>query len=180
LGGHSVYTHGPIGEREPLKDVARNLDRWTQGIVARVFSQNTILELAHWSSVPVINALSDMYHPCQALADVMTIRERFGTLRGLKVAFVGDGNNVAHSLMLSAVRLGASVAVATPVGFGPNPEIVSQAEGLAAASGASLLITNDPAEAGLRRARGLQRRLDQHGKRERGRTPPHGLSRNIR
>jgi ornithine carbamoyltransferase len=147
LGGHSVYTHGPIGEREPLKDVARNLDRWTQGIVARVFSQNTILELAHWSSVPVINALSDMYHPCQALADVMTIRERFGTLRGLKVAFVGDGNNVAHSLMLSAVRLGASLAVATPVGFGPNPEIVSQAEGLAAASGASLLIANDPAEA---------------------------------
>ena len=147
LGGHSVYTHGPIGEREPLKDVARNLDRWTQGIVARVFSQNTILELAHWSSVPVINALSDMYHPCQALADVMTIRERFGTLRGLKVAFVGDGNNVAHSLMLSAVRLGASLAVATPVGFGPNPEIVSQAEGLAAASGASLLVTNDPAEA---------------------------------
>jgi len=147
LGGHSVYTHGPIGEREPLKDVARNLDRWTQGIVARVFSQNTILELAHWSSVPVINALSDMYHPCQALADVMTIRERFGTLRGLKVAFVGDGNNVAHSLMLSAVRLGASLAVATPVGFGPNPEIVSQAEGLAAASGASLLVTHDPAEA---------------------------------
>jgi ornithine carbamoyltransferase len=147
LGGHSVYTHGPIGEREPLKDVARNLDRWTQGIVARVFSQNTILDLAHWSSVPVINALSDLYHPCQALADVMTLRERFGTLRGLKVAFVGDGNNVAHSLMLSAVRLGASLAVATPVGFGPNPAIVSQAEGLAAASGASLLVTNDPAEA---------------------------------
>ncbi|MGO9095060.1 MAG: ornithine carbamoyltransferase [Bryobacteraceae bacterium] len=147
LGGHSVYTHGPIGEREPLKDVARNLDRWTHGIVARVFSQNTIVELAHWSSVPVINALSDMFHPCQALADVMTIRERFGSLRGLKVAFVGDGNNVAHSLMLSAVRLGASLAVATPVGFGPNPEIVSQAEDLAAANGASLLITNDPAEA---------------------------------
>ena len=147
LGGHSVFSNGPIGEREPVKDVARNLDRWTQGIVARVFSQHTILELARWSSVPVINALSDLYHPCQALADVMTLREHFGELRGLKVAFVGDGNNVAHSLMLSAVRLGAGFAIATPAGFGPNPEIVSQAEGLAAASGSSLLITTDPEEA---------------------------------
>jgi ornithine carbamoyltransferase len=147
LGGHSVFTNGPIGEREPVKDVARNLDRWTQGIVARVFSQNTILELARWSSVPVINALSDLYHPCQALADVMTLREHFGGLRGLKVAFVGDGNNVAHSLMLSTVRLGASFAIATPAGFGPNPEIASQAEGLAASCGSSLLITTDPAEA---------------------------------
>jgi ornithine carbamoyltransferase len=147
LGGHSVFTNGPIGEREPVKDVARNLDRWTQAIVARVFSQATILELARWSSVPVINALSDLYHPCQALADVMTIREHFGGLRGLKVAFVGDGNNVAHSLMLSTVRLGANFAIATPAGFGPNPEIVSQAECLAAASGSSLLITTDPEEA---------------------------------
>ncbi|MGA2328078.1 MAG: ornithine carbamoyltransferase [Bryobacteraceae bacterium] len=147
LGGHSVFSNGPIGEREPVKDVARNLDRWTQGIVARVFSQNTILELARWASVPVINALSDLYHPCQALADVMTLREHFGELRGLKVAFVGDGNNVAHSLMLSAVRLGASFAIATPAGFGPNPEIANQAEGLAAASGSSLLITTDPEEA---------------------------------
>ncbi|MGC9970333.1 MAG: ornithine carbamoyltransferase [Bryobacteraceae bacterium] len=147
LGGHSVFTNGPIGEREPVKDVARNLDRWTQGIVARVFSQSTILELARWSSVPVINALSDLYHPCQALADVMTLREHFGGLRGLKVAFVGDGNNVAHSLMLSTVRLGASFTIATPAGFGPNPDIVNQVEGLAATSGSSLLITTDPQEA---------------------------------
>jgi len=102
LGGHSVYTHGPIGEREPLKDVARNLDRWTQGIVARVFSQNTILELAHWSSVPVINALSDMYHPCQALADVMTIRERFGTLRGLNYTLAEVPTGVARAAIVSA------------------------------------------------------------------------------
>ena len=89
-----------------MKDVARNLDRWTHGIVARVFSQTTIDELAHWSNVPVINALSDLYHPCQALADVQTIKEHFGSLDGLKLAFVGDGNNVAHSLMLTAGRAG--------------------------------------------------------------------------
>jgi ornithine carbamoyltransferase len=147
MGGHSVFSSGPIGEREPLKDVARNLDRWTDGIVARTFSQQTVLDLARWSSVPVINALSDLYHPCQALADVMTLRERFGTLRGLKVAFVGDGNNVAHSLMLSAARLGADVVVATPPGYGPNPDVVGQAEGLAAAAGSSVTVTTDPEEA---------------------------------
>ena len=92
LGGDCVVSIGPVAEREPLKDVARNLDRWTQGIVARVFLQETIDELAKWSSVPVINALSDLYHPCQALADVLTIREHFGDVRGRKVAFVGDGN----------------------------------------------------------------------------------------
>lgn len=147
MGGDSVFNNGPIGEREPLKDVARNLDRWTNGIVARVFSQQTILDLARWSSVPVINALSDLYHPCQALADVMTLRERFGTLRGLKVAFVGDGNNVAHSLMLSAARLGADVVVATPAGYEPNPDIVGQADGLAAAAGSSVTVTADPEQA---------------------------------
>src|SRR3982751_1284747 len=102
LGGGSVFVEGPIGVREPLKDVARNLDRWVSGIVARVFAQNTVDELARWSRVPVINALSDAYHPCQALADVQTIQERFGELAGLKVAFIGDGNNVAQSLMLTS------------------------------------------------------------------------------
>jgi ornithine carbamoyltransferase len=147
LGGDSVCSSGVIGDREPLKDVARNLDRWTQGIVARTFSQRTIDDLAQWSSVPVINALSDLYHPCQGLADIFTLKERFGGLRGLRVAFVGDGNNVAHSLMLSAVRLGANFSLATPPGYGPNPDVVGQAEGLAAVSGASLKVTNDPEEA---------------------------------
>ena len=147
LGGDSVTCEGPVGAREPLKDVARNLDRWVNGIVARTFSQNTIDELAEWSSAPVINALSDLFHPCQALADIFTLREQFGELRGLKLAFVGDGNNVAHSLMLSAARLGMDFAIATPEGYAPNPEIVSQAEGLAALSGSRLEITNDPAEA---------------------------------
>ncbi|HVP45976.1 MAG TPA: ornithine carbamoyltransferase [Bryobacteraceae bacterium] len=148
LGGDSVTCEGPVGGgREPLKDVARNLDRWVNGIVARTFSQNTIEELAEWSSAPVINALSDMYHPCQALADVFTLREQFGELRGLKLAFVGDGNNVAHSLMVTAPRLGMDFAIATPAGYSPNPEIVSQAEGLAAMAGTRLEVTNHPVEA---------------------------------
>src|SRR6266851_10222037 len=147
LGGDAVTSEGPLGIREPLKDVARNLERWTQAIVVRTFSQSTIEELAHWSSAPVINALSDLYHPCQALADVLTLREQFGELRGLKLAFTGDGNNVAHSLMLTAVRLGIDFAMATPQGYAPNADIVSQAEGLAAISGTRLQITHDPAEA---------------------------------
>jgi ornithine carbamoyltransferase len=127
LGGDSLFTEGPLGVREPLKDVARNLDRWVNGIVARVFSQATIEDLAHWSGVPVINALSDLFHPCQALADMQTIGERFGGLAGLKLAFVGDGNNVAHSLMLCAPRLGMDFALACPPGYLPNPDIVAQA-----------------------------------------------------
>jgi ornithine carbamoyltransferase len=147
LGGGSVFIEGPVGVREPLKDVARNLDRWVNGIVARVFSQTTIEDLARWSSVPVINALSDAYHPCQALADIQTVREHFGALNGLKLAFVGDGNNVAQSLMLTTLRLGMDFALACPPGYLPNPDIVAQAEGLAAVSGTSLAITHEPAEA---------------------------------
>jgi ornithine carbamoyltransferase len=147
LGGEAVFVEGPVGGREPLKDVARNLDRWVNGIVARVFAQETVEELAQWASVPVINALSDLYHPCQALADVQTIRERFGDLRGLKLTFLGDGNNVAQSLMITAVRLGMDFALGCPEGYLPNPEVVAQAEGLAAISGATLLITHDAAAA---------------------------------
>jgi ornithine carbamoyltransferase len=142
LGGDAVTCTGPIGEREPLKDVARNLDRWTHGIVARVFSQQTIDELARWSSVPVINALSDLYHPCQAMADVLTLKEHFGSLEGLKLAFVGDGNNVAHSLMLAAGQLGVRVVVATPEGYGPNPVIAS-----AASRAGNVSLTHNPDEA---------------------------------
>lgn len=147
LGGDSTFLEGPIGVREPLKDVARNLERWFNGLVARVFAQQTVEDLARWSSVPVINALSDVYHPCQALADVQTVREHFGRLAGLKLAFVGDGNNVAQSLMLTCLRLGMDFALVCPEGYLPNPDIVAQAEGLAAVSGASLLITHDTAPA---------------------------------
>ncbi len=142
LGGDAVASIGPIAEREPVKDVARNLDRWTNGIVARVFSHTTIEELAKWSKVPVINALSDLYHPCQALADVQTMEERFGKLDGLKLAFVGDGNNVAHSLMLTAGRLGMNVSIAAPKGYQPDPKIVAEASKFA-----EITITTDPAEA---------------------------------
>jgi ornithine carbamoyltransferase len=130
-----------------IKDVARNLDRWVDGIVARVFKQATVEGLAEWSSVPVINALSDLYHPCQALGDAQTLREHFGELKGCKVAFIGDGNNVAHSLMLTSLRLGADFAIGCPEGYTPDPDIVAQAEGLAAVSGASLVITHDTAHA---------------------------------
>ncbi|MGA7412168.1 MAG: ornithine carbamoyltransferase [Bryobacteraceae bacterium] len=147
LGGDAVTQVGPVGEREPLKDVARNLDRWTDAIVARVFSQQTIDDLAEWSRVPVINALSDMYHPCQALADMFTLKEQFGRLKGLKLAYVGDGNNVAHSLLLNTVRLGINCSIATPRGFGPNAEIVLQAAQLADDHGAEIEITNDPVQA---------------------------------
>jgi ornithine carbamoyltransferase len=147
LGGDSILSNGVIGEREPLQDVARNLDRWTQGIIARVFSQHTVDELARWSKVPVVNALSDLYHPCQALADMLTLREHFGTLAGLNLAFVGDGNNVAHSLMLSALRLGVNFSLATPPGYEANADVVSQASALAAISGARLRITSNPEEA---------------------------------
>jgi ornithine carbamoyltransferase len=147
MGGAAVFMEGPIGVREPLKDVARNLDRWVNGIVARVFAQATVEGLAQWSSVPVVNALSDAFHPCQALADVLTIRERFGALKGLKLAFIGDGNNVAQSLMLTAVRLGMDFALGCPPGYTPDPDVVSQAQGLAAVSGASILITHDASEA---------------------------------
>lgn len=142
LGGDAVASIGPIGEREPVKDVARNLDRWTHGIVARVFSHATIEELAKWSKVPVINALSDKYHPCQALADVQTLEERFGKLDGLKLAFVGDGNNVAHSLMLTAGRLGMHVSIAAPEGYRPDPAIAAEASKFA-----RITITGDPSEA---------------------------------
>ncbi len=145
LGGDCVTQIGMIGgDREPLKDVARNLARWTDAIVARTYSQQTIEELARWSGLPVVNALSDLYHPCQALADMLTLKEHFGRLRGLKLAYVGDGNNVAHSLLLCCARLGIHCSVATPVGFEPQRSIVDQARELATASGADVEILNDP------------------------------------
>lgn len=143
LGGFAVTSIGLIGDREPLKDMARNLDRWTQGIVARVFAQSTIDGLAEWSRVPVINALSDMYHPCQALADVQTVLERFGHFAGLKLAYIGDGNNMAHSLLLTAGRLGMHVAIAAPVGYQPDASVLAAAD----AAGVTYTVTSDPAEA---------------------------------
>ena len=147
LGGIAVSGEGTIGEREPLEDVARNLDRWVNAIVARTFAQRTVDELARWSRVPVINALTDLYHPCQALADVFTMSERFGDLRGLKLAFVGDSNNVSHSLMLTATRLGINFSMASPKGYEPHPDVLASARSVAAVSGANLVLTTSPEEA---------------------------------
>jgi ornithine carbamoyltransferase len=143
LGGDCVTQIGMIGDREPLKDVARNLARWIDAIVARTFAQQTIEDLAHWSGIPVVNALSDLYHPCQALADMSTLKEQFGRLRGLKLAYIGDGNNVAHSLLLCCARLGIHCSIATPASYGPQQPIVERAAEFARGSGARIEISHD-------------------------------------
>jgi ornithine carbamoyltransferase len=147
LGGDAITYNGPIGDREPLKDVARNLDRWTDVIVARTFKQETVDELAHWSRVPVVNALTDLYHPCQALADIQTLVEHLGQPAGRKLAFVGDGNNVAHSLMLCCARLGVHFSIATPEGYEPYANITAQAAEFAAEQGGSVTVTHSAEEA---------------------------------
>jgi len=147
LGGSSTFVEGPIGEREPVKDMARNLDRWCDVIIARTYSQRTVEDLATYSSVPVINALSKEYHPCQALADVLTLKEIYGDLREKKLAFIGDGYNVAHSLMLTATRLGMDVWIATPQGYEPKREMIVQGHACASEGGGKLKLTNDPFEA---------------------------------
>ncbi len=150
MGGFAVYLdHAKprLGERESIKDVARNLERWVHGIVARTFSHASVQELAEHASIPVINALTDAFHPCQALADLYTLGERVGRLKGLKLAFVGDGNNVCHSLMVSAAKLGVSVNVATPAGFEPKAEIVDDAKAIGRKTGAKIHLFRDPVEA---------------------------------
>jgi ornithine carbamoyltransferase len=130
LGGAAVFldhTQSRLGERESVPDVAKNLDRWVHAIVARVFDQRVLEELAGNASIPVINALSDRFHPCQALADFFTLEEHFGSLRGLKFVYIGDGNNVCHSLLTIGARVGAHVRVATPAGYEPDPAVVSEA-----------------------------------------------------
>jgi len=150
MGGFAVYldhSKPRLGERESIKDVARNLGRWVNGIVARTFSHNSVVELAENASIPVVNALTDLLHPCQALGDYFTLTEKFGAVKGLKLAFIGDGNNVCHSLMLTGARLGATVRVATPSGFEPKPGMVEQAKAVARTTGAKIEMFRDPLEA---------------------------------
>ncbi|HUK30618.1 MAG TPA: ornithine carbamoyltransferase [Candidatus Acidoferrum sp.] len=150
LGGGAVFldhTTTRLGERETILDVAHNLERWVHGIVARTFAQSSIDELAAHASIPVINALSDLYHPCQAFADFFTLEERFGGVRGLKLAYVGDGNNVCHSLLLAGARVGAHVRVATPRGYEPNAEIVAEAKRAARETRGKIELFHDAAEA---------------------------------
>jgi ornithine carbamoyltransferase len=150
MGGCAIYldhTKPRLGERESIKDIARNLERWVHGIVARTFAHAAVQELAEHASIPVINALTDLLHPCQALADYFTLREKLGRLKGLKLAYVGDGNNVCHSLMVTGAKLGVSVNVATPPGFEPKAEIVEDAKAFAKKTGAKVHLFNDPVEA---------------------------------
>ncbi len=150
LGGHAIYL-GPadisMGKRESVADIARTLSGMADGIMARTFSHRAIVDLARHATVPVINGLSDLLHPCQALADVLTLRERFGRLEGLTLAYVGDGNNVAHSLLNAGAKLGIHVRVATPKAYAPDPEIVRGAREDAARTGARLEIGHDVAAA---------------------------------
>jgi ornithine carbamoyltransferase len=130
-----------------VPDVARCLSRWVQGIVGRVFSQDALEVLAAHATVPVINALSDVYHPCQALCDFFTLEEKFGTARGVKLAYVGDGNNVCHSLMIAGARVGAHVRIATPAGYEPDAKILAAARVDAAATQGSIELFRAPEEA---------------------------------
>ena len=150
LGGTAVFldhtlTH--LGERECVRDIAKNLERWVQGIVARVFAQESLEDFAKNASIPVINALSDKYHPCQALADFFTLEERFGNLRGFKLAYIGDGNNMCHSLLTIGARVGAHVRVATPAGYEPDAAIVTEAKRVARETRGKIEILRSPEEA---------------------------------
>jgi len=140
-------TQSRLDARETLSDIAHNLERWFDVIVLRTFRQATIEGIAEHSSVPVINALSDLEHPCQALADYFTLEERFGDLKRITLAFVGDGNNVAHSLLLTAACLGSAIRLAHPAGFGPDPEILTDAQEIASETGATLELFADPVTA---------------------------------
>jgi ornithine carbamoyltransferase len=150
LGGHAIYL-GPeevgIGRRETATDVGQNLSRWVDAIVSRTFAHATLLELAAAASVPVVNALSDREHPCQALADMLTLRQHLGETRGRTLAFVGDGNNVCHSLLLAGALGGMHLRVATPAGYEPDPQVVAAAVQTAQDLGGSVELLTLPADA---------------------------------
>ena len=148
LGGHAIYltNDAVLGARESVRDVARNLDRFVDAMVVRTGPHEVAVELASQASIPVINGLTLREHPCQALADVFTLRERFGSVEGLVLAFVGDGNNVYHSLALLGAALGLEIRLAHPPGYAPNERIVERASALAAASGGRLVFSSDPDE----------------------------------
>ncbi len=147
LGGNTVYL-GPndikLGQRETTKDIARTLSRYLDGIMARTFSHETILELAEYSSVPVINGLSDLLHPCQGLSDLYTIEEKKGRFKGIKLAFIGDGNNVCHSLLYGCSKVGLDLSISTPKGYEPKKEVLEPSLIEAAKSGTKIEVTNDP------------------------------------
>src|SRR5947209_14124348 len=153
MGGAVVFldhtqASASLGKRESIADVARNLDRWVHGIVARVYSQKVLEEMAANTNIPVINALSDKFHPCQTFADFFTLQERFGNLRGFKLADIGDGNNVCHSLMVLAARLGVHLRIATPPEYARLPEGVAESKRGARETKAKIELMSDPREGG--------------------------------
>ena len=150
LGGSTFFvdqTRGRLDARESLYDIAHNLDRWIDLIVLRTFSHSTVEDMATYADVPVINALSELEHPCQALADFFTLQEHFGDLSKIRFAYVGDGNNMSHSLLLAGAALGSKVSIATPARYAPNPVIITMAKATAAQTGASVRILTDPHKA---------------------------------
>ncbi|NMC32916.1 MAG: ornithine carbamoyltransferase [Veillonellaceae bacterium] len=150
LGGSALFLSAndlQMGRGEPIRDTARVLSRYLDGIMIRTFAQKDVEELAEWSSIPVINGLTDSHHPCQVLADLFTVREHRGTLKGLKLAFLGDGFNMANSLMEGGAKTGMHVMVATPPGYEPKPDIVEAAKAAAEETGGSVQVCNDPREA---------------------------------
>jgi ornithine carbamoyltransferase len=150
MGGFVVFldhTQARLGERESIPDVARNLQCWVQGIVARVYDQRVLEEMAQNISIPVINALSDKFHPCQALADFLTLEEKFGSLKGLKLAYIGDGNNVCNSLIYLAARLGANLRIATPASYAPPQDVLADAKRVAKETRAKIELFTNPVEA---------------------------------
>lgn len=150
LGGNAMYL-GPgeidMGVREPVKDVACVLSRYLDGMVARTYKHDDVKELARFATIPVINGLSNRAHPCQALSDIFTIKEKFGTLKGITLSYVGDGNNVLNSLMCAAAKVGLDMKIATPKGYEPPKDLVSMVKKFAAGSGAKITFSNDPAAA---------------------------------
>ena len=150
LGGHALFLSSQelqMGRGEPIKDTAAVLSRYVDGIMIRTFKHSDVEELASFASVPVINGLTDLLHPCQVLADLLTVEEKLGKLAGLKLAYLGDGNNVAHSLLLGCTKVGMNIAVAGPENYLPLPEITAKARENAITSRCSVLITLDPLEA---------------------------------
>jgi len=150
LGGHGLFLSGrdiQLGRGETISDTAQVLSRYVDGIMARTFAHQDVLDLARFGSVPVINGLTDDLHPCQVVADLLTIRESFGELRGRKIAYVGDGNNVAHSLMLGAAKAGMDIAVASPAGYRVQEKYLALARADAEAAGTRIELTEDPREA---------------------------------
>ncbi len=150
LGGHSIYLSPAevgLGKRESVPDVARVLGRYVDVIAARTVSHDTVASLAEYSSVPVINALSDLEHPCQALADLLTIYEKKGQLKGLTLAYIGDGNNVANSLLLAAALTGVNFRIASPPGYAIQDNILRLARGYAVKSGSQIVCTEEPSQA---------------------------------